>query len=73
MTSAMLKGSDYQMALKESMDDMKLQALRVREEASICLQTRIAEMDRKSDVREKKAELRSKQGKPVREVRHHNT
>jgi hypothetical protein len=61
----MIKGSNYQMALKESMDDMKLQALRVREEASICLQTRIAEMDRKSDVREKKAELRSKQGKSI--------
>jgi hypothetical protein len=61
------------MALKDSMDDMKLQALRVREEASVCLQMRIAEMDRKSDVREKKAELRSKQGKPVPVVRHYDT
>jgi hypothetical protein len=53
------------MALKESIDDMKLQALRVREEASVCLQTRLAEMDKKSDIRERRAELRSKQGKSI--------
>jgi hypothetical protein len=60
-----IKGSNYQMALKESIDDMKLQALRVREEASVCLQTRLAEMDKKSDIRERRAELRSKQGKSI--------
>jgi hypothetical protein len=53
------------MALKESIDDMKLQALRVKEEASVCLQTRLAEMDKKSDIRERRAELRSKQGKSI--------
>jgi hypothetical protein len=60
-----IKGSNYQMALKESIDDMKLQALRVKEEASVCLQTRLAEMDKKSDIRERRAELRSKQGKSI--------
>jgi hypothetical protein len=38
------------MALKESMDDMKLQARRVREEATVCLHTRVAAMDKNSEA-----------------------
>jgi hypothetical protein len=47
----MLKGSHYQEALKESIDDMKIQALRVREEAGVCMQKDIANMGRKADMR----------------------
>jgi hypothetical protein len=63
MAGAFVKGTNYQMALKDSIDDMKLQAIRVREEAGVCLQMRMDEMDKKSDRREQRAEMRSKQGK----------
>lgn len=66
MAGAFVKGPNYQMALKDSIDDMKLQAIRVREEAGVCLQLRMDEMNKKSDRREQRAEMRSKQGKHTR-------
>lgn len=47
----MLKGSHYQEALKESIEDMKVQALRVREEASVCMQRDMANLNHKIDTR----------------------
>jgi hypothetical protein len=62
ITGAMFKGSHYQLNLKESIDEMKLQALRVREEANVCSQKRLREVDQKSDARERKADIRAEQG-----------
>ncbi|KAF2833086.1 hypothetical protein CC86DRAFT_450891 [Ophiobolus disseminans] len=60
-TGAVLKGDHYQQKLKESIEEMKLQADNVRSEAGVCAQMRLAEVDRKADVREIKADMRSKQ------------
>lgn len=49
---AVVKGSDFEKELKDSIQEMKNQVLRLREEANLCLQKRITEMDRKSDLRE---------------------
>jgi len=57
------KGDHYQQKLKDSMDEMRAHADDVRQEASVCAQMRLAEIDKKADVRELKAEKRSKQGK----------
>lgn len=46
-----LKGSAYQQELTDSIQEMKKLGLQLREEANICLQKRIAEMDRKSELR----------------------
>ena len=47
----MMKGSAHQQELTDAIDEMKNKALQLREEANMCLQRRIAEMDRKSDLR----------------------
>ena len=47
----MMKGSAHQQELTEAIEEMKTKALQLREEANLCLQRRIAEMDRKSDLR----------------------
>ena len=49
--AALIKGGAYQQELSDAITQMKTQALRLREEAHLCLQKRIAEMDRKNDVR----------------------
>ncbi|KAG8526825.1 uncharacterized protein KY384_008254 [Bacidia gigantensis] len=50
--TAVLKGSAFEDELKNSVQDMKNHVLKLREEANLCLQKRIAEMDRKNDLRE---------------------
>ncbi|KAH7080231.1 hypothetical protein BKA63DRAFT_600602 [Paraphoma chrysanthemicola] len=56
-TGAMLKGSHYQEALKESIEEMKVQALRVREEASVCMQRDMANLNFKIDTRARQEQL----------------
>lgn len=58
----MLKGDHYQERLKESMDELKAQAARVRDEASVRTQVRAAEMDKKADIRDIKADRCCEQG-----------
>jgi hypothetical protein len=50
-TSALFKGSSTQSELSDSILEMKTKALTLREEANVCMQQRIAEMDRKNDLR----------------------
>jgi hypothetical protein len=50
--TAVLKGSAFEKELKDSIQDMKDQVLKLRAEANLCLQKRITEMDRKNDLRE---------------------
>ncbi|KAI4647780.1 hypothetical protein J4E93_004190 [Alternaria ventricosa] len=45
-----MKGSAHQQELTDAIEEMKNKALQLREEANLCLQRRIAEMDRKSDL-----------------------
>jgi hypothetical protein len=47
----MMKGSAHQQDLTDAIEEMKNKALQLREEANLCLQRRIGEMDRKSDLR----------------------
>jgi len=47
----LVKGHGYEKELKDSIQNMKEQVLKLREEANFCLQKRIAEMDRKNDLR----------------------
>ena len=47
----MMKGSAHQQELTDAIEEMKNKALQLREEANLCLQRRIAEMDQKSDLR----------------------
>ncbi|RDL36240.1 Uncharacterized protein BP5553_06852 [Venustampulla echinocandica] len=49
--TAILKGNAYEKELMESISNIKNQVLTLREEANLCLQKRIAEMDRKGDIR----------------------
>ncbi|CAN9187347.1 unnamed protein product, partial [Alternaria alternata] len=56
--SAMMKGSAHQQELTEAIEEMKTKALQLREEANLCLQRRIAEMDRKSDLRASRERFR---------------
>ena len=60
---AMLKGSAYQQELTESLLELKTQALSLREEANVCLQLRIAEMDRKSDLQASRGTCSSKRSR----------
>jgi len=57
-TSAFMKGGAYQQELTDAILDMKTQALQLREEANLCLQKRIAEMDRKNDLRASREQYR---------------
>ncbi|OIW31235.1 hypothetical protein CONLIGDRAFT_700977 [Coniochaeta ligniaria NRRL 30616] len=60
---AVVKGSDFEKELKDSIQEMKNQVLRLREEANLCLQKRITEMDRKSDLREFREQSRQQLAK----------
>lgn len=58
--AAVLKGHAFEREIKESIQNMNTQALQIREEANVCLQKRIAEMDRKNDLRASKGTSSSK-------------
>jgi hypothetical protein len=47
----MLENDVYRAKINDSIEEMKMQVLRTREEASVCMQARFAELDRKSDSR----------------------
>ena len=50
--AAVFKGGGFEKELKDTVQVMKDQVLKLREEANLCLQKRITEMDRKNDLRE---------------------
>jgi hypothetical protein len=47
----MLENDVYCTKIDDSIKEMKMQVLRAREEASVCMQARFVELDKKSDSR----------------------